>query len=240
MNSDDPWYVGVDEAYVQRCRVLAADVWPDKADDARCESEDDEDDSPPFGIQVVFIFNQPGYVNLDIGGDTVMQEVPLARLEIALVVLAGQDRYQSTIDYATAMLQRAQMTEAQLERVREWRAAVHYLPRHHEQEIDAILDGNDGIDRLIARSSLGEAARRMQTNPDAELQRIDYELTPEVMDAIRDCNAMPPAWVEALASDWESSYRMLRENYPEHAGLTLIANCLRDLAAELRKRAKEG
>lgn len=116
----------------------------------------------------------------------------------------------------------------------------------HPRALDAleaallVLAGDTVVNALIARSSLGAGLHAMQTDPEAELERIDAELTNEVMDAIRDANTMPPAWVEALASDWESSYRMLRENYPEHAGLTLIAHCLRDLAAELRKRAKEG
>jgi hypothetical protein len=69
--------------------------------------------------------------------------VPLARLETALLAFAGHDRYQSTIDYASAMQRRAQTLEAKLERVWEWHARFG-LPQNGGDELEAILDDKEG------------------------------------------------------------------------------------------------
>jgi hypothetical protein len=219
-----------DDEQLVRLTALARRVWPELGAEVRWDALYDIAKVVNYRSVILYESQHPR---------------GLEALEAALRVLAGEESqaereaafYQALAKQNARAERDAEKCVAALEdKLMRVRAA---LVEHSPSKALDILDGDDGIDRLIARSSLGEATRRMKTDPEAELQRIDDELTPEVMDAIRDANAMPPAWVEALASDWESSYRMLRKNYPEHAGLTLIANCLRDLAAELRRRAKE-
>lgn len=112
----------------------------------------------------------------------------------------------------------------------------------HPRALDAleaallVLAGEPAdFDELLARSSVGQGLRALREDPEAELARVEEELTPEVMEILRRANDEPPAWVEQLAAKWEAA---ADAHSPLGAPPYPVDRMRRDCARELRERAK--
>ncbi len=67
----------------------------------------------------------------------------------------------------------------------------------HRRSLDALeatllaLAGKPSFEELLSQSSVGEGLRALREDPEAELARLEEELTPEVMDQLRRWNEEP-------------------------------------------------
>lgn len=84
------WHKGtVDEDMLKRCKALALKVWPEKAEEAGIDLDDDGDDESEV-VDISFWPQYPRRVSLNVGDDTVLDFVPVDGLEACLLALADK------------------------------------------------------------------------------------------------------------------------------------------------------